>query len=79
MAARELLRCRLCTEKVHRGGKAYMGCVCNAFWVCPTCSKLLQAALAIAAHVKECPGPNMEGGGGDSDGCVGSSASGFTE
>lgn len=79
VAARELLRCRVCTNKVHRGGKAWAGCVCNAFWVCPTCSKLLQAALLIAEHVKECPGPDMGGGESDSEGSAGSSTSDSTE
>lgn len=56
-ASRELHRCRVCAVKVHRGGKAWSRCTCDAFWVCPACSKSIEAVLEMAAHIKECSGP----------------------
>lgn len=75
-AARELRRCRVCTVKEYRGGKAWTGCRCNIFWVCPTCAKSLQAGIALAQHIKDCSGPPSEadsGSGEESVGSVGSS------
>ncbi|OSX73966.1 hypothetical protein BU14_0317s0025 [Porphyra umbilicalis] len=48
--ARENHRCRVCQDKVHRGGKHWMGCQCDVFWVCPGCSKTMAAGLAFAGH-----------------------------
>jgi len=31
-------RCRVCCETVVRGGTAWVGCVCNTFWVCLACA-----------------------------------------
>lgn len=47
-AAREQLRCRVCSDKEYRGGKAWTGCLSNTFLVCPTFSKSFRAGIAQA-------------------------------
>lgn len=74
-AAREKSRCRVCAGKVRRGGSAWVGCRCNAFWVCPACAKTMQAGQALAGHLTVC-GEVAEGdseGDGGSGGECGSS------
>jgi len=66
VASRELHRCRVCADKVHRGGKTWVGCACGAFWVCPACSKQLAAGEALAEHVTMCAGPPESGSGSQS-------------
>lgn len=60
VAVRELRRCRVCVVKVLRGGKAWKGCTCGAFWVCPPCAKTFQAGVTMAQHVEDCPGPAVQ-------------------
>jgi len=67
--ARENHRCRVCQDKVHRGGKHWMGCQCDVFWVCPGCSKTMAAGLAFAGHFSMCEATvesdlDREGGSG---------------
>lgn len=42
-AARNQRRCRVCAGKEYRGGKAWTGCLCHTFWVCPGCTQSFQA------------------------------------
>lgn len=63
--ARERRRCRVCVGPVYRGGKRWIGCICGAFCVCPSCSKSLAAGLALGEHLKVCKG--AVGSGSDSD------------
>jgi len=55
-AARESRRCRVCAGQVHRGGKQWVGCPCDAFLVSPWCAKLMDAGLALTEHIKACAG-----------------------
>ena len=66
VASRELHRCRVCTDKVHRGVKTWVACACGAFWVCPVCFKQLAAGAALAEHVTMCAGPPESGSGSQS-------------
>lgn len=73
VAVRELRRCRVCVAKVHRGGKAWKGCTCGAFWVCPPCAKTFQAGVTMAQHVEDCPGPAVQENSSSSEESNGSS------
>lgn len=64
--ARERRRCRVCAGPVYRGGKKWLGCICGAFFMCPSCSKSLAAGLALGEHLKVCEG--AVGSASDSDG-----------
>lgn len=79
VATRENHRCRVCPDKVHRRGKTWTGCPCDAFWVCPPCAKTLPAGAAMAEHIKVCPGPAAVGSDSDSEDGGGSSSSVATE
>jgi len=65
-AARETQCCRVCVSKVRRGGKTWVGCRCDEFWVCPGCAKSLQAGLALAGHFNMCQGGEQSESEGDS-------------
>lgn len=69
-AARKQRRCRVCAGKECRGGKAWTGCPCHTFWVCPGCTTAFQAGAEMAQHFKECPGPDVDRGtsSGEDDG-----------
>lgn len=78
-AMRENHLCRACANKVHRGGKTWTGCPCDAFWVWPPCAKTLSAVAVMAEHLKVCPGPAVDDGDSDDNDEAGSSDSVATE
>jgi len=51
---RVLATCRLCTSRVHRGGKLWSVCGCGRFRVCPMCMKQSVGKALVAAHVMGC-------------------------
>jgi len=51
---RVLATCRVCTSRVHCGGKLWTVCGCGEFRVCPMCMKQSVGNTLVAAHVMGC-------------------------
>jgi len=56
VVARANNACRVCRTRVRRGGWSWMGCPCEAFWVCPVCYQAPSAGLVLAEHCEKCSG-----------------------
>lgn len=52
--------CAACSARTWRGGKAWLGCVCERLWICPGCNGSIQAGSVMDQHVKECAGSRKD-------------------
>lgn len=51
---RENNRCLVCRKTVRRGGRGWLGCACDVFWVYPACAKTVVASSTMEDHSQGC-------------------------